>query len=213
MRFLADESCDFAIVRALRNEGHDVLAVADAARGAKDAEVVRLARDEGRVLLTEDKDFGWYVYAAGEGGVGVVLIRFPAASRRLLGGAVLDAVRSQVGCGSVRLRRTTPSPDPAPHRTFEACSSTLSRSRTASSQKSGVLKNCVGAARKVLPVRLPVAKTPWSGIRCHHGSSVLHGFRCWGTGSPLWSPAEPRSMSAIPARAQKLRQASIASGP
>jgi len=84
MRFLADESCDFAVVRALREEGHDVLAVAEAARGAKDPEVVRLARDQGRVLLTEDKDFGWYVYASGEGGVGVVLIRFPAAARRLL---------------------------------------------------------------------------------------------------------------------------------
>jgi predicted nuclease of predicted toxin-antitoxin system len=92
--FLADESCDFAVVRALRDGGHDVLAVAEVARGAKDPEVVRLARDEGRVLLTEDKDFGWYVYAAGERGVGVVLIRFPSGSRRVLGSAVLEAVRS-----------------------------------------------------------------------------------------------------------------------
>jgi hypothetical protein len=34
MRFLADESCDFAVVRALRSAGHDVLAVAEVARGA-----------------------------------------------------------------------------------------------------------------------------------------------------------------------------------
>jgi predicted nuclease of predicted toxin-antitoxin system len=94
MLFLADESCDFAVVRALRDGGHDVLAVAEAARGAKDPEVVRLARDEGRVLLTEDKDFGWYVYVAGEREVGVVLIRFPSGSRRVLGSAVLEAVRS-----------------------------------------------------------------------------------------------------------------------
>ena len=94
MLFLADESCDFAVVRALRDEGHDVLAVAEAARGAKDPEVVRLARDEGRVLLTEDKDFGWYVYVAGERGVGVVPVRFPSGSRRVLGSAVLEAVRS-----------------------------------------------------------------------------------------------------------------------
>jgi len=94
MLFLADESCDFAVVRALRDEGHDVLAVAEAARGAKDPEVVRLARDEGRVLLTEDKDFGWYVYVAGEREVGVMLIRFPSGSRRVLGSAVLEAVRS-----------------------------------------------------------------------------------------------------------------------
>ena len=94
MRFLADESCDFAVVRALRAENHDVLAVAEAARGAKDPEVVRLARDENRVLLTEDRDFGWYVYASGEGGVAVVLIRFPAAVRRGLGLAAVEAVRS-----------------------------------------------------------------------------------------------------------------------
>jgi len=43
MRFLADESCDFAVVLALRAAGHDVLAVAEVARGAKDPEVIRLA--------------------------------------------------------------------------------------------------------------------------------------------------------------------------
>jgi predicted nuclease of predicted toxin-antitoxin system len=92
MLFLADESCDFAAVRALRDGGHDVVAVADVARGAKDPQVVALAREGRRILLTEDKDFGWYVYAAGEGGVGVVL-RFPSHLRRILGSAVLEAVR------------------------------------------------------------------------------------------------------------------------
>jgi len=29
MRFLADESCDFGVVRALRAAGHDVVAVAE----------------------------------------------------------------------------------------------------------------------------------------------------------------------------------------
>ena len=94
MRFLADESCDFAVVRALRGEAHDVLAVAEAARGAKDPQVRASGPGAGSSLLTEDKDFGWYVYAAGEGGLGVVLIRFPADARSLLGNAVVEAVRS-----------------------------------------------------------------------------------------------------------------------
>jgi hypothetical protein len=29
VRFLADESCDFAVVRALREAGHDVAAIAE----------------------------------------------------------------------------------------------------------------------------------------------------------------------------------------
>ena len=40
MRFLADKSCDFAVVRALRAAGHDVVAVKDVAPGATDEAVV-----------------------------------------------------------------------------------------------------------------------------------------------------------------------------
>lgn len=90
MRFLADESCDIAVVRALRAAGHDVVAVAEIARGTKDVEVLVLAREGADVLVTEDKDFGQLVYADGKGGAGVVLIRFPAPARRRLPGAVLD---------------------------------------------------------------------------------------------------------------------------
>lgn len=82
MNFLADESCDFAVVRELRAPGHDIQAVADIARGAKDADVVRLAREGRRVLLTEDKDFGRIVYAGGQGDIGVVLFRFPSDGSR-----------------------------------------------------------------------------------------------------------------------------------
>jgi hypothetical protein len=35
MHFLADESCDFAVVRALRAAGHDVKAVAEVALGVR----------------------------------------------------------------------------------------------------------------------------------------------------------------------------------
>lgn len=58
MRFLADESCDFAIVRALRAEGFDVLAISELSPRASDETVIDLAVRENRVLLTEDKDFG-----------------------------------------------------------------------------------------------------------------------------------------------------------
>jgi predicted Fe-Mo cluster-binding NifX family protein len=43
MRFLADESCDFAIVHALRASGYDVLAVSEITPRAEDSEVIRIA--------------------------------------------------------------------------------------------------------------------------------------------------------------------------
>lgn len=92
MRFLADESCDFAVIRALRTADHDVLAVAEVAAGAKDVAVIVMARESGRVLLTEDKDFGQLAYGGGHGGTGVVLLRFPASARKQAPAAAVELV-------------------------------------------------------------------------------------------------------------------------
>ena len=40
LRFLADESCDFAVVRALRGAGYDVVAVAEFINQSLDSEVI-----------------------------------------------------------------------------------------------------------------------------------------------------------------------------
>ncbi|MFN3761759.1 MAG: DUF5615 family PIN-like protein, partial [Anaerolineae bacterium] len=77
LRFLADESCDFAVVRALRADGYDVVAVSDVTRRSTDREVIAKAYNENRILITEDKDFGWLVFASHADGAGVILIRFP----------------------------------------------------------------------------------------------------------------------------------------
>lgn len=92
MRFLADESCDAAVVTALRAAGHDVIAVVEISPRAKDPVVLGLARSEARVLLTEDKDFGLLAYAAGQQTAGVLLIRFPSDARSNLGDAVSSIV-------------------------------------------------------------------------------------------------------------------------
>ncbi|HVT60535.1 MAG TPA: DUF5615 family PIN-like protein [Thermoanaerobaculia bacterium] len=92
MRFLADESCDFAVVRALRAAGHDVVAVAEVARKIEDAEVIDRAVRESRVLLTEDKDFGQLVYAGARESSGVILIRFPPSARPALPSLVLETI-------------------------------------------------------------------------------------------------------------------------
>jgi predicted nuclease of predicted toxin-antitoxin system len=87
---LADESCDFSVVRALRAAGHDVKAVVETYRGATDEVVIKVAISEQRILLTEDKDFGQLVHAAvGQGG-GVVFVRFPVSARTGLAATVVE---------------------------------------------------------------------------------------------------------------------------
>jgi predicted nuclease of predicted toxin-antitoxin system len=96
MRFLADESCDFAVVRALRSAGYDVLAVSEFQQRSVDQELMTLTYAEGRILLTEDKDFGWLVFAGQVDNPGVILVRFPATARPTLAGSITRLV-SELG--------------------------------------------------------------------------------------------------------------------
>jgi predicted nuclease of predicted toxin-antitoxin system len=95
LRFLADESCDFAVVRSLRAEGYDVLAVSEVTQRSDDRELIEQAHRQDRVLLTEDKDFGWLVYVSHADSTGVILIRFPGDARKTLVQAVTELVRQQ----------------------------------------------------------------------------------------------------------------------
>lgn len=119
MQFLADESCDFVVVRALRSAGHDVLAVSEFQRRSVDRNLMEMAYAERRILLTEDKDFGWLAYVEHMDNPGVILIRFPAIARLALAGTVTRLV-SELGSkltssfvvlhpGSVRISAIPPS--------------------------------------------------------------------------------------------------------
>ena len=93
MRFLADESCDFSVVRSLRAAGHDVAAVVELSPRADDEIVIDRAVREQRILITEDKDFGQLVYADKRASAGVLFIRFPANVRRSLARTIVELVR------------------------------------------------------------------------------------------------------------------------
>jgi predicted nuclease of predicted toxin-antitoxin system len=95
-RFLADESCDQSIVRRLRAAGFDVESVSEQQARSVDGELIARAHGEARVLITEDKDFGWLVYVSHRASAGVILVRYPGQHRASLAGDVLNAIESRV---------------------------------------------------------------------------------------------------------------------
>lgn len=95
LRFLADESCDFAIVRSLRDVGHDVVAVSEYTQRSRDDELMAQAHREKRILLTEDKDFGWLVFVSHADTSGVILFRFPGNVRQSMAQAAAELAREQ----------------------------------------------------------------------------------------------------------------------
>ena len=96
MRWLADECVDAALVRRLRGAGHDVIYAAEVASGATDTEILRRANDEHRLLLTEDKDFGEFIFRLHITVPGLVLLRV-AQERYPFKWARLDAAVQRFG--------------------------------------------------------------------------------------------------------------------
>lgn len=75
MIFLADESLDLPIIKYLRGNGLDVIAIAEIQPSIDDEKVLEIANDEGRILITLDKDFGELVFRLRKVHSGIVLLR------------------------------------------------------------------------------------------------------------------------------------------
>jgi predicted nuclease of predicted toxin-antitoxin system len=73
--FVADENIDSVIVRRLRDDGHDVVWIAESEPGIMDDRVLAIAEEQSRVLITSDTDFGELVFRQGRANAGVLLLR------------------------------------------------------------------------------------------------------------------------------------------
>ena len=62
MRFLVDECTGPAVSAWLRRHDHEVFSVYEQARGLEDDQVIQMAVDEDRILVTNDKDIGAKVF-------------------------------------------------------------------------------------------------------------------------------------------------------
>lgn len=75
MRLVADERVEAPTVSALRAAGHTVLFIAETSPEIEDTEALAIARREGALLITADKDFGELVFRNQTPHCGVLLIR------------------------------------------------------------------------------------------------------------------------------------------
>jgi len=90
MRLLANENVSATVIQALRQRGHDVLSAKESMRGESDPAVLLRARQEGRLVVTHDKDFGELAFRKGlPAECGILLFRLGGAdpdsdNRRML---------------------------------------------------------------------------------------------------------------------------------
>src|SRR5439155_16749392 len=81
MKFLLDQSADFRLMPHLRELGHDVTAISrNYPPGLPDEDVLTIAREETRVLIVADRDFGELIFHQALAHAGVIFFRLPGAT-------------------------------------------------------------------------------------------------------------------------------------
>ena len=79
MRLLFDQSTDRRLGPVLRQRGHDVQIVGvDYPRSLPDYQVLAIARQVGRILVTDDRDFGELVFRHRRAHAGIIFLRLPS---------------------------------------------------------------------------------------------------------------------------------------
>lgn len=75
MNFLADQDVYASTIAFLRGLSHDVVTAAQLGLSqASDSDLLRVAREQDRLFITRDRDFGGLVFVQGEG-PGVIYLR------------------------------------------------------------------------------------------------------------------------------------------
>ena len=91
---VADESVDYRIVTALVDDGFDLYAIVCESLGITDGEVLACAAQRNSLLLTEDSDFGEWVFAHGQKGGNILYLRYGQIDLREIVRAIILVLRN-----------------------------------------------------------------------------------------------------------------------
>ena len=76
MKFLVDENVGFSIINFLRENGFDTKSVSELYPSRDDIFIFNEAQRENRIIVTNDKDFGYLVFKTEPPPISVILLRF-----------------------------------------------------------------------------------------------------------------------------------------
>ncbi|MCP5053813.1 MAG: hypothetical protein GY940_41990 [bacterium] len=96
-KYLADEGFSFAITSVLREKGYCIKWIGDISPGVPDRVVYKMAEEDDRIILTEDKDFGELAVRYKLKATGVILLRINEAEKGLRQKRVIELLEKFPG--------------------------------------------------------------------------------------------------------------------
>jgi predicted nuclease of predicted toxin-antitoxin system len=107
VRFLADVNAGRAVVHWLKDQGHDVVAVADSDPRMRDDAILERATSERRVVVTTDRDFEEMIWRERKPHQGLLrLENLPRAERLALLADVLRLHGEDLATGAIVIATT-----------------------------------------------------------------------------------------------------------
>lgn len=92
---LADENTHAAIIAILQHAGFEVFSVREHYSGISDAKVIEIARQNDWLLLTQDKDFGEWVFSHHIKDLSVLFLRFSASEYKEIASTLVNLLSNQ----------------------------------------------------------------------------------------------------------------------
>lgn len=92
---LADENIHYFITKTLRESGFTVISVSELSKGIKDEQVIEWAIRNNYLLLTEDKDFGEWVFAHHVKNLSVIFLRYSFEEFEKIAHTVVQVLKTQ----------------------------------------------------------------------------------------------------------------------
>ncbi len=83
MKLLLDENIGKKVYLELKRRGYHVQSVIEECRGAPDEEVVKIAKEHDKIIVTMDKDFGLLAKAYRPPGIILLRLKKPTIENRL----------------------------------------------------------------------------------------------------------------------------------
>ena len=72
---IADENIPLPIIEMLFKNDIDTVSIFENHRGISDIDIIKMAQNPAKIILTEDKDFGDLIFAYKQNQVSVILLR------------------------------------------------------------------------------------------------------------------------------------------
>ncbi len=95
VKIVADENINFNIIKRLRTDGFCVYSILENNGGADDETVISIAKQEKAILLTEDSDFGEWVFAHGIKDICVIFMRYRYSEIELITKQLLQLLKNK----------------------------------------------------------------------------------------------------------------------